>query len=488
VIALSCTGKTIDENIRNIEHYRKYLGIVELRVDFLDLAERSRIEDFPSKAGLPAILTYRKPEDGGVAPEIDEALRFDILKIGLRGGYSYLDIEDDALPEYVDGLCMEAEKNGTKVIKSFHDFGGVPENLYDRMEAAAQSGRFIPKAAVMPKGTADMLKIIEVSRRLTDEAAGRAAAADGFILLGMGIYGFPTRILAKALGSMLTFTSPAGASAAPGHVTPLDLADYGYELISRKSRIYGIIGNPVMHSRSPHLHNSGYRKQGIDAVYLPFETSDPKLILENADMLNLGGLSVTIPHKQSVISLADSIDESAEEIGACNTLVNRGGDEGWAAFNTDWLGFLKPLEGEPLEGKAALVIGAGGAARAVVYALVKRGMKVTIINRTAAKAEKLAADFGCRGGGIDSALCAVNPSLVVQTTSVGMNPEPDADPLPGFEFSGSEIVYDLIYTPEKTLFLSRAETAGCRIINGYPMLVSQAEEQFLLFTGCKASF
>lgn len=487
MIALSCTAKTIEENIENIEANRQYIDLAELRVDFLSEDEIEKAGAFPELAGIPVILTYRKPEDGGAAVPIDEEARFAILHRLFSGGYAYVDIEDDADPALVRPLTAAAENAGTEIIRSFHDFDAVPGNLYDRLTAAADGGRFIPKAAVMPKSSADLFKIIETARRLTDTAEGQEAAARGFILLGMGAYGFPTRILAGAMGSMLTFCSPPGTSAAPGHISPSELADYGYIGISRKSRVYGIVGNPAMHSKSPVIHNAWYAAAGIDAVYLPFETADPELIIEKAELLNLGGLSVTIPHKQRIIEVAGIVDESVSAIGASNTMVNRG-ERGWEAFNTDWLGFLEPLKDYALKGRDALVVGAGGAARAVVYALVKEGMNVQIINRTAAKAEALAADFGCSGGGLDSARSTEPPFLVVQTTSVGMSPDIDGDPLPDFDFSGVDIVYDLIYTPEKTVFLQRAGEAGCRILNGYRMLKAQAAEQFRLFTGCKANF
>jgi shikimate dehydrogenase len=200
------------------------------------------------------------------------------------------------------------------------------------------------------------------------------------------------------------------------------------------------------------------------------------------------GLSVTIPHKQTVIELAGSVDESVKAAGACNTLVLDEESQRWAGYNTDWKGFLKPIADLSLEGRSALVIGAGGAARAVVYALITRGMNITIVNRTLSRAEKLAREFGCACASIEEAGRLFNknpegPLLVVQTTSAGMNPDAEADPAPGLQFTGREIVYDIIYTPEETVFLKRATEAGCRTINGSTMLKAQAAEQFLLFTG-----
>ena len=489
MIALSCCGKTIGENLEQIDRYRANIGCAELRVDFLDPSEYEELSAFPERAGLPVILTFRKACDGGqAAPEFENG-RYGVLESALGGGYAWVDIEDDAPPAYSEGLKSAAEAAGTAVIRSFHDFNGVPGDLFERMVSASEGGRCIPKAAVMPRGTEDMIRIFETARRLTDTGAGREASAAGFILLGMGVFGFPTRILAGAFGSMLTFASAEGRSAAPGHISPDLLAGlYGYDGLSRDSRVYGIIGRPVMHSKSPELHNRALAERELDAVYVPFETDEPGFLLQNADLLNLRGLSVTIPHKETALSLAGRASEAASAMGASNTLVRSGEDGVWEARNTDWAGFLAPIASSDLEGREALVVGAGGAARAVVYALVRSGMKVRIVNRTAEKAGALAREFGCSGGGLGSAGDGEPPFLVVQTTSVGMSPDVDRDPLPDFDFSGTRIAYDIIYTPEKTRFLSRAEAAGCSIINGMPMLKAQAEEQFRLFTGYRENF
>lgn len=243
-----------------------------------------------------------------------------------------------------------------------------------------------------------------------------------------------------------------------------------------------------MHSNSPQLHNTWFKQNKMNAVYLPFETDDPALFLKKAPSMGVFGLSVTIPHKQKVIELAGRVDESVHAVGACNTLVLDAERQEWIGYNTDWKGFLKPVAALDLTGRSALVIGAGGAARAVVYALINRGANVTIVNRTLSRAQRLAGEFGCGYAPLEEAGILFKdspeePFLVVQTTSVGMSPDTEADPAPDLSFSGSEIVYDIIYTPEQTVFLRRAARAGCRTINGAAMLEAQAAEQFLLFTG-----
>ena len=496
MICLSCTGKTIETDLELIEQNREYIDLAEIRADFLEASELVKLEQLPGKAGLPCILTFRKPADGGVNPDVGVEQRAAILTAALGGGWSYIDIEEDADSESERELLKTAHSAGVRVIKSFHDFNGVPERLAERLLAISAGDRYIPKAAVMIRSTADLLAVFDAHRelrRLRESSDGFSCTNGPFlsdyILVGMGSAGVPSRIMAGAWGSMLSFTS-AGQAAAPGHIGPREMAvDYNYPNLTADTAVLGIVGNPVLHTKSPSLHNAALQAAGLDEVYLPFETAEPELLLERAGELGLRGLSVTVPHKKHVIEFADETDQSVSAIGACNTLVRSAENGHWTAYNTDWLGFLAPLkrlsaEGFELKGCRTLVIGAGGAARAVVYALAGSGAEVVIVNRTAEKARALADDFGCTGGGFE--LCAAGErhfGLVVQTTSVGMEPAEDGNPVPGFDFSGVGIAYDLIYAPEKTRFLSEAEKAGCRIINGFPMLRAQAAEQFRLFTG-----
>ncbi len=526
MICLSCTGSTNNTNLDTIIRNRDFIDIIEIRADFLESEELAGLGDFPVKAGLPCILTYRKPEDGGnnrgaltSGGKIDVDGRCQIFADAIAGGgWKYVDLEDDALSRSEIELVRAVEYEGGRVIKSFHDFNGVPDGIAERMLANSYGDRFIPKAAVMPIDSEGLIKILEAHLRLAEikKSSNGFSCINGpfltdYILVGMGAIGVPSRIMAGAWGSMLTYASDGDIKAAPGHLSPAELAlNYNYKDLRPETSVFGIIGNPVMHSKSPAIHNAAFKAEDLDAVYLPFETTKPEVLIENAAELNLYGLSVTVPHKQAVIKSAYWLDDSVSAIGACNTLVRRtapaGSEQGsaaltsrepasskadglWHGYNTDWLGFLAPIdrlldEGRiktPLDGGRALVIGAGGAARAVVYSLVRRGMDVTIVNRTVEKAVKLAEQFGCRGAGLDQA--GSGYSIVVQTTSAGMAPDFEGNPLPDFDFTGVELAYDIIYVPEKTMFLKKAEQAGCAIMNGIGMLEAQAAEQFRLFTG-----
>ena len=207
-------------------------------------------------------------------------------------------------------------------------------------------------------------------------------------------------------------------------------------------------------------------------------------------MLAIQGLSVTVPHKQAVLGPRVRGDDRVRTVGACNTLTRSDAEGPWIGTNTDGEGFLAPLRtmfgGTNSSGLGATVIGAGGAARSVVAALRESGARVLVLNRTIEHARDLARAFGAESGGIDQEGVEASGSfsdLVVQTTSVGMTPREDSDPVPALRFSGREIVYELVYSPAQTSLVHRALRAGCRVVYGREMLVAQAMRQFLLFTG-----
>jgi 3-dehydroquinate dehydratase/shikimate dehydrogenase len=493
----------------------------ELRGDFLNEAERKRMSEFPTAlrgavGAVDTILTLRRETDGGHFTG-SERNRRRLLEQALSGGFTYVDIEDELFAESPISTVIErAREAGTRLIRSRHDFSGTPEAIVPTMLRMGADGS-IPKLAVTPRDSTDVLAIFH---------AYDALAGAPFVLLGMGQVGVPSRILCLAYGAAWTYASDStGAAAAPGHTTPHELAEvYRATELNRETAIFGVVGNPVGHSRSPEFHNARFIADRRNAVYLPFEVDDFSSFLPLADYLAVQGLSVTLPHKGSAAELArqSAADSGAADAvvatGACNTLIrgNAGADGGgdgradgragarprrepppWRGVNTDIPGFLEPLDrrfgGAP---RRAAVIGAGGVARAVVYALLERGVEVVVVNRTASRAEALATamrdHFHASTGRAVSVTAASlgegateiirhHRELIVQTTNQGMIPNEERDPIEFYRFAGSETVYDLVYTPERTRLLRRAEAAGCAIISGKEMFVAQAEAQAALF-------
>ena len=244
---------------------------------------------------------------------------------------------------------------------------------------------------------------------------------------------------------------------------------------------------------STEVHNPGYKKSGINAVYVPIRSPFLSEAINFANQLGITGLSITIPHKESVVYYLKEQSPEVAQIGSCNSIVKK--QNGWVGYNTEVYGFKRSL-GEFLgstriKHRKVALIGAGSTARAIAYVLKQMGARVCIFNRTIENARQLAEKYGFK-------YCSLEPScapiideysnLIIQATSVGMsseNPKADEpiDPIPFYNFRGDELLFDIICKPAITPVMKRASYAGCRVSNGYRMLEYQAYMQFKLFTG-----
>jgi shikimate dehydrogenase len=260
-------------------------------------------------------------------------------------------------------------------------------------------------------------------------------------------------------------------------------------------RTIALLGHPVSHSISPRFQQAALDALGVDARYEAWDTppADLAIAVERLRSGDLLGANVTVPHKEDVFRLVDRLDPLAERVGAVNTVINRGGQ--LHATNTDVAGVLRALEGVTLEGKAVVLLGAGGAARAVVVAMQQAGVaRLTIANRTEDRARPLAElvseSVAAEVCGLDAVSEELSEAmraadLVVQSTSLGMLHGPDeaVSPVPGEWFAPDQVAFDLVYNPERTPFLEAADRAGARTIGGLAMLVHQGAESFRLWTG-----
>lgn len=260
--------------------------------------------------------------------------------------------------------------------------------------------------------------------------------------------------------------------------------------LSAKTKICLIIGDPVEHSLSPVMHNAGFKALGIDDQFVflgaKVKVEDVSVIVDAMRKMGIHGLTCTIPHKTEVMNFLDEIDETARRIGAVNTVLNRNGR--LIGFNTDWLGAIVPLEKlTSLSGKKVLVLGAGGAARAVVFGLLKKGADVKIFNRTKEKALKLAEEFKCRATDLRRVTDIKDFDIIINTTPVGMKPLEKETPIPTELINDKQIIFDIVYVPHETKLLIEAKKRGAKIVHGVEMLLHQGTAQFEIYTNRKAS-
>jgi len=447
----------------------EWADFIELRLDCLESNPDNLTEILKNISG-PVILTFRPSEQGGHRQLTrEERLRF-WNNVAPRGSNIWWDIEGD--------LAHEISPDWSRVIVSHHDFNGVPDDLNDIYERLAATPARVVKIAVQANDIVDCIPVF----KLLDE--GREV-----IPIAMGNAGIATRVLGPSRGAFLTYGSLDDESAtAPGQVTARNLRSlYNLDKIDRDTIVCGLVGLPVMHSVSPQIHNGWFAAERLNGVYLPFEVKDidsfvTRMVHPRTRELswNLRGLSVTAPHKQTVMDHLDWIEPTAKEIGAVNTVVIE--TDRLLGYNTDAPGFIDPLLGkfESLAGKSAAIIGAGGAARAVVWALRSQNVNVTIFARNVSKAES----FGVTCQPLASATFE-DYDLVINTTPLGSGAYIDQSPATAEQLNGVRCAYDLIYNPADTRFLLEARKVGCDTIGGLEMLVAQAKIQFELWTGRK---
>ena len=481
--------KSAGELRPSIERAAAAGDIVELRLDCLEPREldaaRAQLGELLTRTGRPLLFTYRPREQGGgvdLSPE-ERAAFWREAPRWLRGP-ALVDVELDLLESrHADDLSALSE--GFTVICSHHDFQETPadlERIYERMS----------------RTRADVLKLATRANSITDSVAlmrllerGRREGR-GVIAVSMGAAGALTRVLAPAFGAFLTYGSLDAAQAtAPGQIEAGELRGlYRVHELSEKTAVTGVVGSPVGHSLSPHLHNAAFAALGLNFVYLPLEVENlPEFVRRMVDprtrelRWNLRGLSVTAPHKQAVIPHLDSVAPGAARIGAVNTVVISE-ERGLEGFNTDADASVVPLKGlVNLRGARVAVLGAGGAARSLLWALGERGSHATVFARDAARGRALAEEFGADFAPLEGASFE-GFDVVANTTPLGTRGKSESEtPATVAQLRGARVAYDLVYNPAETRFLREARGAGCETVGGLRMLVAQAEEQFRLWTG-----
>jgi 3-dehydroquinate dehydratase/shikimate dehydrogenase len=474
MIIVSVIGPTMKDALAQIRGSSRYADAFELR---LDLIHEPPLSMLMATGNKPIVATCRPTWEGG-AFNGREAERIEILEAALLLGAEYVDVELFAEMKTCQHFLSRRGDGNFKVILSHHSLKtsaiNIPK-LYAKMRASQAD---VLKLAYPADDAADVrhaVQFLNLARRDKQRAVAIAA----------GEAGESSRVLYKVFGGWATYAAPEdGTKAAPGQIRASLFKNlYRVDESSRRTKVFGVVGNPLSQSKGIFLHNPLLRRERKNAIYCKFLVANLAAFMRHIAPL-LSGFSVTIPHKQSVMKFLDKIEPTAEAIGAVNTVVRRRGR--LVGVNTDASGALDAIEKVlNVRNKHMLVVGAGGAARAIASEAKRRGANVYIMNRHAARARKLAREFGLhyvRAADVRGACY----DIITNATSVGMTPHVHQSPLPKSILKG-KVVFDAVYNPPMTKLLRDAKSMGARIIQGTEMYMNQAALQFQLYAGTRPS-
>lgn len=472
MIIVSITGPRMSDALEQMSASDPWADMFEFR---LDLIRRPELALLLLSTRKPAVATCRPVWEGGEfrGPEQE---RLDMLAAASLLGAEYVDIELRAGARALAQFVGRRRESG--VIVSYHAPRGSRESvggLYRRMR---RTGADVLKFAFHASDAWENRTAFDFLRRA---ARDRQLA----VAIAMGEAGEPSRVLYRVFGGWGTYAAPeSGKGAAPGQVSARVLRElYRTEKLNRATKIFGVIGNPVRQSRGILVHNPLFARAEKNAVYCRFLVTDVRKFFSALAPL-LRGFSVTHPHKVAVGRYLDRMDRTARAVGAVNTVVRKGAR--LTGMNTDAPAALDAIERvSPVKGKRMLIMGSGGAARAIAYEAARRGALVTVTGRTLRAARALARDLGiacvpARSYG------ATEPAILVNATPVGMAPHAHESPFPR-AFLRGKTVFDAVYNPPMTRLLREAAASGAAIVRGTEMYINQAAMQFALYAGVPAN-
>ena len=477
MICVPITASNNNEAIKDIGTANRVADIIEIRAD---LIRRPNLGLLIKKAQKPIIVTNRKNSEGGKFGG-NAKKRIELLEHAILLNPDFVDIELSCGEKAINNLkkIIKKNKKKTKIIISFHDFKKTNKKkvslVFNKIKKLKPD---IIKIATFANSINDNLIIFDLIKKAKKENKK-------IIALCMGDKGEISRILSPVLGTEFTFGSLSkGKESAPGQISA-EVLKTVYRVDKLKNpKIYGLVGNPVEHSKGVIIHNKSFEQLGLKYIYVNFLVDDISSFIKRCKDI-VSGLSVTIPYKRSVITHLDDVDETAKRIGAVNTVVKR--NNKLVGYNTDYIGTIKSLKKNiNIKNKTVLMIGAGGVARAVAFGIVKEGGRLIILNRTLKNAAKLAKEFECEFGGLADIKKMNDIDVLINCTSIGMFPKIDNSiankKLLKKIIKRKGVVFDMVYNPVETKLLKDAKTAGLKIISGLELFINQAAAQFRLWT------
>jgi 3-dehydroquinate dehydratase/shikimate dehydrogenase len=466
-------GSTAQEIRADLLRGLKATRTLEVRLDYLRNAqEREAFLRWLSHTKLhcTVIATCRTSRGGGLFRG-NHKTQLEILAQAVRAGCNWCDLEMETATHIVPADLRRA-LYPARLLISYHNFRRTPSGLPEIVRRLERAGGDAVKIAAQCNSIRESVKIVGITR-----ARGNRVAVP------MGEVGLAGRILALRAGSALAYAA-VEQTTAPGQLS-LQAMKHLYRAgeITRRTRVYAVIGNPIGHSLSPLLHNTAFRARQVDAVFVPFLVRELRDFLRAVGPFGAAGFAVTIPHKEAILRFLHDCDPLAARIGAVNTVVVRGGGRLYG-YNTDYVGVLRSLERRMrLDGSRVLLLGAGGAARAAAFALAQAGAVVGICARRPHRARSLAQ----AAGGQVVARAELRREFfdaVVNCTPVGMDPR-GGSPIGRAELH-CRIVMDMVYRPRETKLLRVARSRGIETISGVEMFLAQGVAQYEIWTGERA--
>lgn len=469
-----------EKNFENAEKAIKKIknaDLIEIRLDYIKNLSDEKFKKLIKSSKNPIIVTCRKNSEGGFF-DGSENKRIGILQNAIKFGADYVDIEYSSNKSSIKNIIKN--KKSTKIIVSYHNLKKTPDNTKDIYNSIKRLNPDLIKIVTQANSVTDNFKIFDLIKTANKDKQKITAFC-------MGSYGQFSRILSIILGSQITYASiEKNKESASGQLTIDEMINfYRIKKLNKNTKIVGLIGNPVGHSWSHIIHNVGFDKLNINAVYLKFQVDKLKEFIDYFKKLNTLGFSVTIPHKIEVMKYLDETDEKAKEIGAVNTILIK--NKKLFGYNTDCDGAIKALKSKTdLKNKNAVLLGAGGTTRTLAYGLRGENVNnITILNRTIGKAKIIAEDFDCDYGSLYD-LKNIDYDILINTTSVGMFPDINNSLVQPNLIKKNAVVFDIVFNPYKTKLLKDAGKKDCIIIPGFEMLIYGAMLQFKLWTGKNA--
>src|SRR5271155_53488 len=474
-VCVAIIGATPAEMLEKATAVVKETPFLEFRLDYLEkpLLALPKFKQFLNdNTAVTAIATCRRAANGGKFAG-NLAAEMEILSKAATSGFHIVDLELESAESLKKGELQKLRETGVALIISHHDFAATRDldGIYARIAP------FAP----------DFVKIVPTAKTLTDNVTlmrfiERMEDHSNIIGICMGDAGIISRVLGVRAGSAFTFAAASiGEETGPGQIAARTLIEtYRIDQVDAATKVYGVAGNPIRSSLSPIMMNTAFRRETVNAVYLALQANKLADLLKLVHEIPIQGLSVTMPLKQEIMAHLEKTDPLSAKIGACNTVLRQDGK--LYGFNTDVAGITGPIEKRmSLRGAKALVLGAGGAARAAVFGMRDKGAEVFILNRTAETAQKLAKQSGSKTIKKD-ALSKTTFDVIVNATPVGMAGVKGAPILEAADLN-TKLVFDLVYNPLETPLLRLARQQSIPIITGIEMFVQQGARQFEIFPG-----